>query len=67
MKPREIASKFGATEKFVKKQLVLGKKIEKEHGPSDKKAKKVAIDHLKERPDYYSMLKKAEKTPIKKK
>lgn len=69
MKVKKLAKKIAkdkkAPEHFIKKQLVLGKKVEKEHGGSQQKALKVAKDHLEERPDYYRMLKKAEKTPVK--
>jgi hypothetical protein len=64
---KKLAKETGATEKFVRKQLQMGKKVEKEHTDSPKKAKKIAKEHVKERPDYYSMLKKAEKTPVKRK
>ena len=48
------------------KQLKLGIKIEKEHsntitGDKAKKTRKIALDHLKEIPDYYTRLKKMEK------
>lgn len=62
---KKIAKKHNAPAKFVKHQLEIGKKVEKEHGGSQKQALKVAVDHEKERPDYYRMLKKAEATPIK--
>ena len=45
--------------KFDPKQLEMGTKVEKEHTKSTKKAKKIATDHLKEKPDYYTKLKKA--------
>jgi len=37
----------------VNSQLKIGAKIEKEHGPSKKKALKTAKDHVKENPNYY--------------
>ena len=39
--------------KFVK-ELRIGKKIEMEHGLGKKMAKKIALDHIKEFPCYYS-------------
>jgi hypothetical protein len=40
--------------------IVEGAAIEKEeHGLTDEQARKVAMDHLKENPDYYRILKKA--------
>lgn len=38
------------------KQLSIGKKVEKEHSASSKKAKEIALDHLAEDPKYYSKL-----------
>lgn len=40
-------------------QLKIGKQVEKEHTKSSKKAEKIAKDHLKEDPKYYTKLKKA--------
>lgn len=43
-----------------KKELEMGiEKEMKEHGMTPEKARKTAIDHLKERPDYYSVAEKA--------
>ena len=45
---------------FSKSELEKGIAKEKsEHGMSDEEARKTAIDHLKERPDYYSVAEKA--------
>jgi len=41
-------------------QMQQGKKVEKEHTPDTGSAKKIAMDHLDEIPDYYSRLKKME-------
>lgn len=38
----------------IKKELGIGWKIELEHGLGKKKAKKIAMDHIKEFPCYYS-------------
>lgn len=43
-----------------KHELELGiEKESSEHGMSPEEARKTAIDHLKERPDYYSQAEKA--------
>lgn len=43
-----------------KRELALGiEKESSEHGMSYEEARKTAIDHLKERPDYYSVADKA--------
>lgn len=43
-----------------KKELEMGiEKESTEHGMSYEEAKKTAIEHLKERPDYYSVAEKA--------
>jgi hypothetical protein len=41
------------------KELSLGIKKEMEHTNSTSEARKIAIDHLKANPKYYSKLKKA--------
>jgi hypothetical protein len=55
----DIARKHGITISKIKKQLEIGKKVEREHGGSSKKAKTIAMDHLVEDPKYYVKLKKA--------
>jgi len=42
-------------------QLALGSKIEREHTDDPELAKKIALDHLAEIPDYYTRLIKMEK------
>lgn len=55
------AMEKGITEKDVdKKELEMGVKVEKEHTGNELIAKKVALDHLAELPDYYTRLKKME-------
>lgn len=44
-----------------REQLAIGEKIEMEHTSDTKEARKIAMDHLKELPDYYTRLKKMEK------
>ena len=46
---------------LLRKQLAIGEKIEMEHTSDPKEARKIAMDHLKELPDYYTRLKKMEK------
>jgi len=49
------------TEKDVdKKELEMGIKVEMEHTKNKAIAKRIALDHLAELPDYYSRLKKME-------
>ena len=44
------------------KEIAYGSKVEMEHTKSHKVARKIASDHLKENPCYYTYLKKFEKT-----
>lgn len=59
-----IAKKFKLSLARVRQLIDQGAKHEKEHNTDLSKAKQVARDHIGERPDYYKMLKKAEKTPV---
>ena len=59
-----IAKKFKLSLAKVRNLVSQGAKHEKEHNTDLAKAKEVARDHIGERPDYYKMLKKAEKTPV---
>jgi len=55
------AKKKKITEKDVdKKELEMGIKVEMEHTKNKAIAKRIALDHLAELPDYYSRLKKME-------
>jgi len=47
-------------EDFDKEQLEAGTEVEKEHTKDPKVAQEIAMDHLKEDPDYYKKLKKME-------
>lgn len=58
--PEQVADKHGVSVESILKQLEVGIKIEKEHTTSIKLAKKIALQHLGEIPDYYSKLKKME-------
>ena len=47
--------------KYSKTQLRMGRKVESEHSKSRKVQTKIAKDHLRENPKYYTILKKCEK------
>lgn len=57
-----IAKKFKLSLAKVRKLVDVGAKHEKEHNTNLAKAKEVARDHIGERPDYYKMLNKAERS-----
>lgn len=61
LSPEAIAKKHNVHIDHINKQLDMGIAIEKEHSSSHKVAREIALDHLKELPDYYSKLKKMEK------
>ena len=42
----DIAKKHGVSVDIIKKQLILGIKVEREHTHDDKIAKEIAMDHL---------------------
>ena len=55
------ANKLGITEKDVDpKELKMGIKVEYEHTTDSEVAKRIALDHLAEIPDYYTRLAKME-------
>lgn len=56
----ECASKHGVSVSFIKAQLKMGIRVEREHTRSDAVAREIALDHLWEMPDYYSRLRKME-------
>ena len=60
-----IAKKFKLSLARVRQLVKQGAEHEKEHNTNLEKAKQVARDHIGERPDYYKMLAKAEKTKVK--
>ena len=53
-----IADKHGVSVAQIQSQLVIGMKVEAEHGKNKGSEKEIALDHLNERPDYYVRLKK---------
>jgi len=55
------ANKKGVSESEVNpKELQAGVKVEQEHTPNKESAKRIALDHLSEIPDYYTRLKAME-------
>lgn len=48
-------------EKFNRRQLEIGTRVEMEHTKSKRVARRIAKDHLREIPDYYTRLLKMEK------
>lgn len=60
----KLSKKHNVTPDFIKKQIAKGQVVEQEHTTNLGVATKIAVDHLNERPDYYDMLDKAEKTPV---
>lgn len=61
MSVEDIAKKHKVSPKRIEAQVKIGMKIEKEHTDSDEKARRIALDHLFEIPDYYNRLVKMEK------
>lgn len=57
---KTISNKFNVSLNKLESQLEMGKKFELEHTNDIKIAEKIALDHLKEIPDYYTRLKKME-------
>ena len=58
---QDLAKKHNKDIKTLQHQLNKGIKVEMEHTKDKDLAKKIAMDHLYEVPDYYDKLKKAEK------
>jgi bisphosphoglycerate-dependent phosphoglycerate mutase len=54
----KLAAKHKVSPAQIAREMKMGIKVEHEHTPSDKTATKIATDHLKELPNYYSKLKK---------
>ena len=57
----ELAKLHGVEKSQIEDQLKKGTEIEKEHSTDEEIAKEIALDHLKELPDYYDRLEKMEK------
>ncbi|MHA2404372.1 MAG: DUF5661 family protein [Candidatus Kariarchaeaceae archaeon] len=60
LSPEELAKKHGVSLKKIKAQVKKGTKEELEHTKDRIKAREIALDHLKELPDYYDKLEKIE-------
>lgn len=58
--PKPSKSKRKAAETFDPDELAIGRQIELEHTKSPKVAERIAKDHLREIPDYYTRLRKME-------
>lgn len=61
MSPNEIADYHGVPIKDIITQLEMGVKVEMEHTTDKQEAKRIALDHLYEFPDYYTRLEIMEK------
>jgi stalled ribosome alternative rescue factor ArfA len=57
----DIAEKHGVSIRSIELQIEKGIKVEMEHTDNEEEAKRVAMDHLVEIPDYYNRLDKMEK------
>lgn len=56
----DLAAKHGVSLEQLQKQLEMGLKVETEHTENMDVAKKIALDHLNEDPNYYTKLAKME-------
>jgi hypothetical protein len=54
MTAKDISKYHNEDSKKIKREIEIGTKIEMEHTNSKKIAKEIAIDHIKEIPDYYT-------------
>lgn len=63
--PKEIANKFKKPVDLIRREISKGQSVEREHTTDPKIAREIATDHVNERPDYYTVLKQAEKKKIK--
>ncbi len=63
--PEDIAKMHKVRLIDIIKQLKMGVKVEREHTTSKELARKIALQHLAEIPDYYTRLKKVESKPLK--
>lgn len=55
-KVESLARKHKVSVELIKKQLKMGTEVEMEHTDDPKEARKIALDHLAEVPDYYTKL-----------
>jgi hypothetical protein len=61
MSVEDIASKHGVSPARIQKQLKMGVKVEGEHTTNKEEAEGIALQHLAEKPNYYTELKKVER------
>lgn len=66
MSVEDIANKHKVSTDKIEEQLKQGTKVEYEHTNDETLSRKIALDHLVERPDYYDRLEEMEKEPVKK-
>lgn len=59
--PEQIAQKHNVPVEYILSQLELGLEVESEHSTDQRICQEIALDHLMERPDYYSKLLEMEK------
>lgn len=57
---KQIADMHNVTEKYLRKQLARGQKVEMEHTTDEAVAYAIAKDHIYENPEYYILLEKIE-------
>ena len=57
---KDVATKHGVEVSEIEKALQKGMSVEREHTKSSETAKKIAMDHLWEDPEYYTKLSKME-------
>lgn len=60
MTPEQLAKHHGVNISVINAQLAKGIKIEQEHTSHPGIAREIALDHIKEKVDYYNRLEKAE-------
>ena len=61
LSPKELADLHDVPLSKIEAQVKKGTKEELEHTKDEQKAREIALDHLKELPDYYDKLEKIEK------
>lgn len=60
----QIAKKHRVSVSAIEAELKRGIAVEREHTTDDAVAREIALDHLAERPDYYTRLKKVEESTL---
>lgn len=64
LSPDQLAKRHGVSKEQILQQLKMGIGVEQEHTKDPDQAREIALDHLKELPDYYTRLKKMEESDI---